>query len=108
MAQRRASIGIALAPDRGGERAALLRHANAAMYTAKRAGGGYSFYAAEQDGHSPRRLALIGALRRALANDELRLYYQPAIAVQSGRVAWVEALARWQHPEHGLLAPDEL
>jgi EAL domain-containing protein (putative c-di-GMP-specific phosphodiesterase class I) len=77
------------------------------MYLAKRSGSGYALYSAEQDEHSPTRLALMHALRRAIEQDELLLYYQPKVDGRTGALTGVEALVRWQHPERGLLPPDE-
>jgi predicted signal transduction protein with EAL and GGDEF domain len=102
-----ASIGAALAPDHGEDAETLLRHADVAMYVAKRAGGGLAAYAPEQDRYNPSRLALVGELRRAIEEDELVLHFQPQVACPDGRLVGVEALVRWQHPRRGLLAPDE-
>ncbi len=103
-----ASIGIALGPAHGRDSATLLRRADVAMYTAKRAsGGGYVVYAPEQDAALPARLSLIADLRRALADGALLLHYQPQVAVGSGRVVGVETLARWLHPTHGFVPPDQ-
>ena len=102
-----ASIGIAVYPDHGGDAAELLQHADVAMYAAKQTHAGFVIYDASVDQHSPRRLALLGGLRRALERDELVLHYQPKADLRSGRVLGVEALVRWQHPEHGLLGPGE-
>ncbi len=101
------SVGIARYPDHGADAAALLRHADVAMYAVKRGGGGYAVYNPAHDRHTPRRLTLIGALHRAIARDELRLHYQPTIDVTGRRVRMVEALARWQHPDLGLLPPEQ-
>jgi diguanylate cyclase (GGDEF)-like protein len=102
-----ASIGIAVYPDHGGDAAELLQHADVAMYAAKQAHAGFMVYDPAVDQHSPRRLALLGGLRRALERDELTLHYQPKAHLDSGEVLGVEALARWQHPDHGLLGPGE-
>ncbi len=102
-----ASIGIAVGPAHGADAGALLRHADVAMYSAKRAGDGYAVYASDRDAHSPARLTLAGELRQAIAAGALRLHYQPIIDLASGRLLNVEALVRWPHPEHGLLAPDQ-
>jgi diguanylate cyclase (GGDEF)-like protein len=102
-----ASIGIAVYPDHGGDAAELLQHADVAMYAAKEAHAGFVVYDPALDQHSPRRLALLGGLRRALERDELVLHYQPKADVDTGRVLGVEALVRWQHPDHGLLGPGE-
>ena len=76
---------------------------------AKENRSGYEFYDARrhEHRHDAGRLALIGELRRAMDEAELVLYYQPKIDVQTGLVEGVEALARWHHPERGLLSPDE-
>jgi len=101
-----ASIGIALAPDHGTDADTLLRRADVAMYVAKRGNAGHSLYTADQDQHSPMRLAMVSELRRAIDHNELSLYFQPKVSLQSGSVTCVEALVRWQHPQHGLLGPD--
>ncbi len=100
------SIGVALAPQHGQDATTLLRHADVAMYAAKHGGGGVALYVPTQDQHSPRRLALLSALRQALSHNELRLHYQPLVDLGRGVVTGVEALVRWQHPERGLLLPE--
>jgi diguanylate cyclase (GGDEF)-like protein len=100
-----ASIGIAIFPDHGHDVDELLRHADVAMYLSKEAHTP-SVYAAEHDHYSPTRLALMSQLRRAIANQELVVYYQPQADLISGEIRSVEALVRWQHPEQGLLSPD--
>jgi diguanylate cyclase (GGDEF)-like protein len=102
-----ASIGIALQPDHGEDVSTLLRHADVAMYEAKRAGSHIETYATERDPYSAERLKLLGELRRAVDHDELVLHFQPKVALSSGRVIGVEALVRWEHPERGLLGPHE-
>lgn len=102
-----ASIGIALAPAHGDDAATLLRHADVAMYVAKRGHQGHAVYDPAQDGNNPLRLGLMGELRAAIAQGELLLYYQPKLDHTSGRVSGVEALLRWPHPVHGLIAPDQ-
>ncbi len=104
--QLEVSIGIAVGPQHGGEPDTLLRRADVAMYVAKKAGGGWAFYAAEHDAYSPQRLALIADLRQAIAHDALRLHYQPKIDLASGHVIAAEALARWDHPQQGVISPD--
>jgi diguanylate cyclase (GGDEF)-like protein/PAS domain S-box-containing protein len=101
-----ASVGIALFPDHADDSEALLRYADVAMYVAKRAGGGFEVYSAEQDQHSAERLALASQLRQALDQDQLVLYYQPTIDCARGQIKSVEALIRWQHPQRGLIPPD--
>jgi diguanylate cyclase (GGDEF)-like protein len=105
--QLEASVGIALCPDHGTDVGTLVQRADVAMYEAKREQDRIRVYDARRDPYSPARLQRIGELREALANDELVLHYQPKIAVAGGDVTGVEALVRWQHPRHGLLAPAE-
>jgi diguanylate cyclase (GGDEF)-like protein len=103
-----ASIGVAAYPEHGLDPDTLLRHAELAMYAAKHAHGTYAIYSADQDRQSMsiERLALVGTLRKAVEGDQLELYYQPKIECRSGRLVGVEALARWQHPQLGLVLPD--
>jgi len=101
------SIGIALASAHGADAATLLRRADVAMYVAKRGHLGYAVYDPAQDGNSPLRLSLMGELRAAIARDDLLLHYQPKLDHTTGRVSSVEALLRWPHPVHGLIAPDQ-
>ncbi len=101
-----ASIGIALSPDHGQDADALLRRADVAMYVAKRKNVGHALYTADQDEHSPMRLAMVSELRRAIDQDELSLYFQPKLDLETGEVTCAEALVRWDHPTHGLLSPD--
>jgi diguanylate cyclase (GGDEF)-like protein len=102
-----ASIGIALSPEHGTDADTLLRRADVAMYIAKRNGSGHALYSAEQDQHSPMRLALVGELRRAIDQNELSLYFQPKVSLKHSKVLCAEALVRWEHPRHGMLGPDE-
>ena len=101
-----ASIGIALSPDHGHDADTLLRRADVAMYVAKRGNVGHAVYTADQDQHSPMRLAMVSELRRAIDQNELSLYFQPKVSLAAGSVTCAEALVRWQHPRHGLLGPD--
>jgi diguanylate cyclase (GGDEF)-like protein/excisionase family DNA binding protein len=102
-----ASLGIALATDQSTPEG-ILRDAGTAMQRAKdRGGNGYSIYEPAVHG---RRLVEAGAervLRQSIAQDELRLHYQPLVELATGDVVSFEALARWHHPVRGLLAPDE-
>jgi diguanylate cyclase (GGDEF)-like protein/PAS domain S-box-containing protein len=100
-----ASIGIALYPMHGRDAASLMRHADEAMYVAKRARSGFAFYVPQQDGGTPGERLLAGELRHAITHDELVLHFQPAIDLRIGRTIGVEALVRWQHPERGLVPP---
>ena len=100
------SIGVALYPEHGETAETLLQHADAAMYAAKRNGFGFVVYNAEAEGNSARQLGLTGELRRAIEDDQLSLCFQPKIDAREGTLAGVEALLRWYHPEHGLIAPE--
>jgi diguanylate cyclase (GGDEF)-like protein len=102
-----ASVGIALYPDDGEDAATLIRRADLAMYVAKRSTSGFALYAPEMDAQSPRRLTLIAELRHAIEAEELVLHYQPKVVLATESVAAIEALVRWDHPQHGLMAPDE-
>ncbi|MCM8595269.1 bifunctional diguanylate cyclase/phosphodiesterase [Accumulibacter sp.] len=103
-----ASIGIALYPDNGDTPEALLRNADIAMYQIKGRGkNGYLQYSPEMHGGHCMRLTLENELRQALGDGEqFELHYQPQIRVSDQRTIGVEALIRWRHPEHGLMAPD--
>jgi EAL domain-containing protein (putative c-di-GMP-specific phosphodiesterase class I) len=102
------SIGIAVYPDDGRDAETLIRNADAAMYHAKELGrANYQFFTEQMNQAASRRLQLENDLRRALRKGELRLHYQPIVEGASGRIAGHEALARWQHPERGLVYPAE-
>jgi EAL domain-containing protein (putative c-di-GMP-specific phosphodiesterase class I) len=103
----RGSIGIALFPEHGTDASLLLQRADVAMYHAKRTDSGYAPYAAEHDEYSPDRLTLITELRQAIEQDQLILYFQPKLRIQSEEIDGVEALVRWEHPERGLIPPDQ-
>ncbi len=101
----RMSIGVALFPAHGEDADTLMRRADVAMYTAKRMRSGKSVYSPAQDEHSKRRLQITGELRRAIPASELVLHYQPRLHLPTGRITALEALVRWQHPQHGLVPP---
>jgi diguanylate cyclase (GGDEF)-like protein len=102
-----ASIGVAIYPEHGNDPEELLQHADIAMYVAKDTHAGFVLFDPTHDQHSPRRLALLGELRRAIDQRQLLLHYQPKVDAHSGQVLGVEALVRWQHPTHGLIPPGE-
>ncbi len=103
-----ASIGIALSGSGYTRPEAIMRDADAAMYRAKAAGKARSeVFDKEMHTQGVRRLQLETELRRAIERDEFTLRYQPIINLDTLRIAGFEALVRWQHPERGLLAPDE-
>jgi diguanylate cyclase (GGDEF) domain len=103
-----ASIGIACYPDDGCDSATLLKHADAAMYQAKRSGrNGISLYRAGLTDQLLQRMDLESSLRAALARQEFHLVYQPQVEAATGRIRSVEALLRWSHPTRGLVPPAE-
>ena len=102
-----ASIGIAVYPEHGPDADTLLQRADVAMYMAKQEKTGYIVYDPKHDKHSPHRLTLMGELRHAIESDELVLHYQPKAKIKTGEITEVEALVRWQHPQHDLMRPDE-
>jgi diguanylate cyclase (GGDEF)-like protein/PAS domain S-box-containing protein len=99
------SIGIALFPDHGTTAVELLHRADLAMYVAKRSGNGHAVFDASHELQTESRFAHLVDLRQCVAREELLLHYQPKIDLLTGRILGVEALVRWQHPTHGLLAP---
>ena len=103
----RSSIGIAMYPKHGRDAETLLKHADIAMYQAKQNNFGFSVYNAQHDSFTVQRLALARDLQTAIEQKQLLLQYQPKIDIASGSVNGVEALVRWQHPEHGMIPPDE-
>ncbi|HEY9649362.1 MAG TPA: EAL domain-containing protein [Coleofasciculaceae cyanobacterium] len=103
-----ASIGMALYPQDGTEIEQLLKHANIAMTQTQQLGGDqYQFYTPVFNIGSSDRLALQSSLRYALERQELRVFYQPQVNLNTGEIVGSEALVRWQHPERGLVAPDK-
>ncbi len=100
------SVGIACYPAHGTDAATLLRHADVAMYEAKRSGSGMAVYAPERDGHTVERLELAAELQPAIASGQLELHYQPIVDLATGRPLMLEALVRWRHPVRGLVMPD--
>ncbi len=102
-----ASMGVAICPEHGRDADTLIQRAEVAMYAAKQQKSGHVIYSSKLDHYSPRRLTLMGELRRALQEEELILYYQPKVDLKRKKVEKAEALIRWQHPKHGLLGPAE-
>jgi diguanylate cyclase (GGDEF)-like protein/PAS domain S-box-containing protein len=102
------SIGVALGSDPTCQPANLLRDADTAMYRAKALGPGhYVIFDPAMHLSAVERLHTETELRRAIEQDELRVYYQPIIALATGQIAGFEALVRWQHPRRGLLMPGD-
>jgi diguanylate cyclase (GGDEF)-like protein len=101
-----ASMGIAAYPQHGEDVPGLLRSADVAMYVAKRKREGYFIYDQVEDENTLYRLKLMADLRQALDRQQLQLFYQPKLDLRSGVITGVEALMRWNHPEHGFIPPD--
>ncbi|WP_459207169.1 phosphodiesterase DibA [Pseudomonas sp. MLB6B] len=102
------SIGIGLFPNDARSAEQLLRNADAALYKAKGNGrAGYALYTEELTAHAQQRVETASELRRALEQEELRVYFQPVHDLAGGARVGVEALVRWQHPERGLVPPGE-
>jgi diguanylate cyclase (GGDEF)-like protein len=102
-----ASVGVVLSGVHGNDAATLLRRADIAMYVAKAQNLGVSAYDAMDDTYSPARLGVLGELRRALSQGQLVLHYQPKVSIRTEEVVGAEALVRWEHPDRGLIFPDE-
>jgi diguanylate cyclase len=102
-----ASIGVVISGAHGDDAQTLLQRADIAMYVAKQQKRGVVVYDPESDDHSPERLSLLGQLRRGIERGELFLHYQPKISLKTREVVGVEALVRWQHPERGMVPPND-
>ncbi|MDZ5432170.1 EAL domain-containing protein [Pseudomonas fluorescens] len=102
------SIGISLFPGDALSAEQLLRNADSALFKAKSAGrNGYALYTEELTVHARQRVEIAFELRRALDQQQLRVYYQPVHDLRTGRLIGVEALVRWEHPQRGLVSPAE-
>ena len=102
-----ARAGIATIPVHGYDPDDLVRHADIALNRARTSGAQYVVYDAELDPYKPQRLALLGAFRQAIKEEQLQMYCQPKANLRTGRITSVEALVRWQHPKYGLIMPDQ-
>lgn len=100
-----ARAGLALFPRDGSDAETLLRHAEAALHSAKRLGEHYMCYLPAMNAAHSSRLALESELQRALDAQQFVVYYQPRVDLVSGRIVSAEALIRWQHPQRGLVFP---
>lgn len=101
------SVGVVLYPDHGDDVETLLRRADIAMYDAKQARTGVMFYRSGRDERHLEQLTLMSDFRRAVAQEELRVHYQPKAYLADGRIVQAEALVRWKHPRHGLIHPEQ-
>ena len=103
-----ASVGIAMFPDDGADAGTLLKNADTAMFRAKEQGRRcFQFYKPEMSVNAMERLELENSIRLALENNELVIHYQPTVDVHNNEISGVEALLRWQHPEKGIISPDD-
>jgi len=103
-----ASIGISLYPWDGSDADELLKNAYTAMYHAQEKGGNnYQFYAANTANYSMNKLSQESCLRNALKRSEFEVYYEPKVAIKTGKIVGAEALVRWNHPEMGRVSPGE-
>jgi diguanylate cyclase (GGDEF)-like protein/PAS domain S-box-containing protein len=106
--QLTASVGIALYPEDGQDAQSLIMRADTAMYYAKNTGRNkVGFYKPDMEAPAIKRSSIDSELRNALDKNELELYYQPTIDLETGVISGAEALMRWRHPERGLIAPDQ-
>ncbi len=102
------SIGISLYPQDGHDAHTLLRNADTAMFKAKEAGRGtFQYYVEEMTRTAIERTRMEADMRRALRDSQFEVCYQPQISLRTGRVVGFEALARWHHPQHGLIPPGQ-
>lgn len=100
-------VGSTIYPDLGSNVDVLLKQGEIAKEASQRNDSRFALYSSSMDPYSERRLSLMGELRYAIATNELALFYQPQVDIQSNELIGVEALLRWTHPEHGVIPPDE-
>ncbi|MBG6069489.1 putative bifunctional diguanylate cyclase/phosphodiesterase [Micromonospora ureilytica] len=101
------AVGVAVHPDHGSDAATLLLRVDLATTAAKSVPGSVQLFNPGLESRSLRRLGLAGDLRRALDQDELEVYFQPKVTLRDRRLVGVECLARWEHPAHGTVAPED-
>jgi diguanylate cyclase (GGDEF)-like protein len=101
------NIGITYFPDHGDDVDTLVQRAGVALHMAQLSSKGYCIYEPSFDKYSPKRLTLISELRNAIKRDQLELFYQAKVSIQTGRISGAEALVRWNHLTHGAISPDE-
>ncbi len=102
-----AAVGIAVYPEHGDDAATLLQRADVATYAAKNNPRSIQVYRPALESRSLQRLGLISELRRAIDDAALAVFYQPKVALGNRELVGMECLVRWDHPEHGLVPPDE-
>lgn len=103
----RASVGIAIAPNHGTDVATLMKNADIALYQAKVERDRITMFTPDLDVNSVERLKILAELRTAIEEDQLQIAYQPQVDLVTNRTVGIEALVRWDHPERGLVPPDE-
>ncbi|MFG2057836.1 putative bifunctional diguanylate cyclase/phosphodiesterase [Micromonospora sp. NPDC048930] len=101
------AVGVAVHPDHGSDAVTLLQRVDLAATAAKSVPGNVQLYSPALESRSLRRLGLAGDLRRALDDGGLQVYFQPKVTLRDRRLVGVECLARWEHPAHGTVAPDD-
>ena len=102
-----ASIGISMFPEDGDEIGLLMKRADTAMFRAKERGGSYLFYEEEMEVVVTNKVEIEQDLRQSLEHDELDVYYQPKLDLQSSKISGMEALVRWNHPKKGQVKPGD-
>ncbi len=102
-----ASVGISMYPHDATDVGTLLKHADTAMYRAKRTSSGFQFFEASMEHSISEHVRMENDLRRALERNELEVFYQPQARVDNGRIVGAEALVRWRHPLRGMVQPTE-
>jgi diguanylate cyclase (GGDEF)-like protein len=102
-----ASVGISLYPHDATDVVTLLKHADTAMYRAKKTGSGFQFFEASMEHSISEHVRLENDLRRAIDRNEFEVYYQPQARVDDGRIIGAEALVRWHHPTRGMVQPND-
>lgn len=100
-------IGIVYFPDHGDDVDILVQRAGIALHMAQQSSKSYCIYEPSFDKFSPKRLTLMSEFRNAIKRDELEIFYQARVSIQTGRLLGAEALVRWNHPNHGAISPDE-
>jgi diguanylate cyclase (GGDEF)-like protein len=101
------AVGVAVHPDHGADSATLLQRADVATHAAKARHSSVQLFSPSLESRSVRRVGLAGDLRRALDNNDLEVYFQPKVGLRDRRLVGVECLARWDHPVHGPVAPED-
>jgi diguanylate cyclase (GGDEF)-like protein len=101
------AVGVAVYPDHGADSATLLQRADVATHAAKARHSWVQLFSPSLESRSVRRVGLAGDLRRALDNNDLEVYFQPKVGLRDRRLVGVECLARWNHPVHGPVAPED-